>query len=79
MNPFKYKPSQIAKALSALIVAVVGLLGVVASTFTDGSFATIGQWATVASLFLVPIVVFLKKAEPWMPLLDRFVPTHEAE
>lgn len=68
-NPLTYKPAQIAKALIATLTGVVGLLGLAAATFTDGALATGGGWATAAALFLTPILVFLKKAEPWMGLL----------
>ena len=70
LNPLKYKPSQIAKALVAGLGSIVGLLGLAASTFAEGTLATVGQWATAASLFLIPILVFLKKAEPWIGMLD---------
>lgn len=71
LNPLKYKPSQIAKALIAGLGSIVGLLGLAASTFADGTLATVGQWATAAALFLIPILVFLKKAEPWIAMLDQ--------
>ncbi|MBF6301159.1 hypothetical protein IU459_26975 [Nocardia amamiensis] len=70
LNPLKYKPSQIAKAIVAGLGAVVGLLGVAASTFTDGPLTALGQWATAASLLLIPILVFVKKAEPWIGVLE---------
>lgn len=70
LNPLNYKPSQIAKAIVAALGAVVGLLGWAAATFTDGSLAAVGQWATAASLIAIPILVFFKKVEPWMNMLD---------
>ena len=70
LNPLQYKPSQIAKALIAGLGSIVGLLGLAASTFAEGALATVGQWATAAALFLIPILVFLKKAEPWIGMLD---------
>lgn len=70
LNPLKYKPSQVAKALIAGLGSIIGLLGLAASTFADGALATVGQWATAAALFLIPILVFLKKAEPWIGMLD---------
>ncbi|MFI6368718.1 hypothetical protein ACIBG0_39055 [Nocardia sp. NPDC050630] len=74
MNPFKYSPGQIAKALIAALTSVIALLGLAAATFGDGTFATIGTWATAAAVFLTPILVFLKKAEPWFGMLDRVLP-----
>ncbi|BAD56389.1 hypothetical protein [Nocardia farcinica] len=71
LNPLRYKPSQIAKALIAALTSIVGLLGLAASTFADGALATVGQWAIAAALFLAPILVFLKKAEPWIGMLDQ--------
>ncbi|MBF6374450.1 hypothetical protein [Nocardia farcinica] len=71
LNPLRYKPSQIAKALIAALTSIVGLLGLAASTFADGALATVGQWAAAAALFLAPILVFLKKAEPWIGMLDQ--------
>ena len=76
-NPLKYRPAQIAKALIAALTGVVGLLGLAASTFSDGALADIGGWAAAAALFLTPILVFLKKAEPWFGLLDGQSPVEE--
>ncbi|MEV0247977.1 hypothetical protein AB0H76_15395 [Nocardia sp. NPDC050712] len=73
-NPFQYRPSQIAKALIALLTSIVALLGLAATTFADGTFATVGGWAAAAAIFLTPILVFLQKATPWMDLLDRMIP-----
>ncbi|MFC8531944.1 hypothetical protein [Nocardia sp. NPDC057227] len=74
MNPFSYKPSQIAKFLVALLGAVVGLLGVAADTFASGTLASVGQWATTAALIVTPIWVFLQKVEPWMGMIDGRLP-----
>lgn len=70
MNPLKYTPGQIAKSLIASLTGVIGLLGLAAATFGDGPLAAVGGWATATALFLTPILVFLKKAEPWADLLD---------
>lgn len=70
MNPLKYRPGQIAKSLVAVLTGVVGLLGLVAAEFAEPPLATIGGWATAAALFLTPILVFLKKVEPWIGLID---------
>ncbi|MCM6778022.1 hypothetical protein NDR87_30995 [Nocardia sp. CDC159] len=74
LNPFDYEPAQIAKALVAALTAVVGLLGLLASTFSDGPLDVAGQWAAAAALFLTPILVFLKRAQPWMEMLHQSLP-----
>lgn len=71
LNPFDYRPAQIAKALIAGLTGVIGLLGLAANTFGDGAFATVGGWAAAAALFLTPILVFLQKAQPWINVLDN--------
>lgn len=70
LNPLDYHPAEIAKTIAAALTATVGLLGLVAATFTTGPLATVGSWATAAALFLVPVVVFIKKTEPWIGMLD---------
>ncbi len=77
MNPFDYKPSQIAKAIVAALTAAVGLCGWAASNLTEGPLATVGGWATAASLVLIPILVFAKKAAPWAGMLDGRLPVDE--
>lgn len=74
LNPLKYKPAQIAKALIAGLTALIGLLGLAATTFAEGALADIGTWATAVALFLTPILVFLQKAEPWVGLLEKGLP-----
>lgn len=74
LNPFRYKPSQIAKAIVALLASLIAMLGLAASAFADGPMATAGGWAAAAAIFLTPILVFLQKAAPWMALLDRMIP-----
>lgn len=74
MNPLKYRPAQIAKAIVATLTGLVGLLGLAAATFADGPLATIGGWATAAALFLTPILVFLKKVEPWIDVIEGGLP-----
>ena len=61
-NPFDYKPAEIAKALVALGVTVVALLGLAATVFVDGPLAVVGASASAAALFANPILVFLKQA-----------------
>ncbi|MBF6328724.1 hypothetical protein [Nocardia transvalensis] len=70
LNPLRYKPSQIAKALIAGLTCIVGLLGVTASTFATGDLAVVGKWAATAALFLTPVLVFLQRAEPIIDRLD---------
>jgi hypothetical protein len=73
MNPLHYKPSQIAKALVALLtssIAFLGLLAIVGSTSNIGTLATVGAWAVGAAAFLTPVLVFIKKAEPVIDSLD---------
>lgn len=70
-NPLKYKPSQIAKAAVAALTSVVALLTLAAAEFAEGPLSVIGGWATAALLVLMPVVVFAKKAEPWMEMLGR--------
>ena len=70
LNPLRYKPAQIAKTLVATLTGVIGLLGLFAAEFAEGPLATVGGWAAAAALFLTPILVFLKRAEPWIDLLD---------
>lgn len=74
LNPFDYTPAQIAKALVAGLTALVGLLGLIVATFTDGPLDAVGHWAAAAALFLTPILVFLKRAQPWIDMLDRALP-----
>ena len=74
MNPMKYRPAQIAKALIAALTSVMALLGLAAATFGEGTLATVGTWATAAFVFLTPILVFLKRAEPWIGILDGIFP-----
>jgi hypothetical protein len=74
MNPLKYRPAQIAKAIVAALTSVVALLGLAAATFAEGPLATVGGYAAAAAIFLTPIVVFLKKAEPWIDMLDGRIP-----
>lgn len=74
LNPLRYRPAQIAKAVAALLTSTVALLGLAASEFATGPLATIGGWAAAAAIFLTPIVVFLKKAQPWIDLLDGKLP-----
>lgn len=71
LNPFNYRPSQIAKALIALLTSVIGGLGLAAAVFTEGPLAVLGQWAIAAALFLAPILVFVKRAEPLFGMLDN--------
>ncbi|MGY2036627.1 hypothetical protein ACW9HF_15200 [Nocardia gipuzkoensis] len=73
-NPLRYKPAQIAKALVAVLTGIIGLLGLAASTFSDGALATVGTWATASALFLTPILVFLKKVEPWIGVIEGGLP-----
>ncbi|MFD3748318.1 hypothetical protein [Nocardia sp. NPDC058633] len=74
MNPLTYRPTQVAKALVAVLTSVVALLGLAAATFGEGTLATVGTWAAAAAVFLTPILVFLKKAEPWIGMLDGIFP-----
>lgn len=64
LNPLRYRPAQIAKALVALLTCVIGLCGVCTTLFTTGTLAALGESAAAAALFLTPILVFLQKAEP---------------
>ncbi|MEV0357096.1 hypothetical protein AB0H71_13645 [Nocardia sp. NPDC050697] len=74
MNPLRYKPSQIAKFLVALLGGIVGLLGVAADTFATGMLASVGQWATTGALVITPIWVFFQKVEPWIGMVDNGFP-----
>jgi len=69
-NPFDYRPAQIAKALVALLTSIVGLLGVAASVAATGDLQVVGHWATATALCLTPIVVFLKRAQPFLDAVD---------
>lgn len=73
-NPLKYRPAQIAKTLVAVLTSVVALLGLAAAEFADGPLATVGGWAAAAAVFLTPILVFLKRAQPWTEILDGVLP-----
>lgn len=68
-NPLKYTPAQLAKALMVLLTSTVAMLGLIASTFTEGPLENIGLWATAASLFIAPIAAFVTKAAP---IVSRF-------
>jgi hypothetical protein len=74
VNPFKYKPSQIAKAIIAALSSVVALAGLAAAEFTEGPLSTFGGYAAAVAIFLTPILVFLQKAEPWAGMLDALMP-----
>lgn len=77
LNPLKYRPGQVAKALIATLTGVIGLCGLIAAEFADGPLATVGGWAAAAALFLTPIAVFLKKAEPWIGMIEAVVPERD--
>lgn len=76
-NPFAYHPAQIAKALVAVPVSIIGLAGVIASVASTGDLSVIGHGATAVALFLAPIVVFLTKAERIADVLDPAVTADE--
>ena len=71
LNPFNYRAAQIAKALVALLTSTLGFLGLAAAVFTEGPLVVFGQWAIAAALFLTPILVFIKRAEPLFGMLDN--------
>lgn len=70
LNPLDYHPAQIAKALVALLTSVISVLGVLAATLATGGLAQAGGWVAGAAAVLTPILVFLKKAEPVISVLD---------
>lgn len=70
INPFDYRPAEIAKSLVALLTSVIALGGVLAATLTTGGLADAGAWVAGIAVFLTPIVVFLKRAALVADLLD---------
>ena len=71
MNPMKYSPAQIAKAIAAALTSIAALLTLAAAEFAEGPLSAVGGWATAALLVLMPIIVFAKKAAPWMEILSH--------
>jgi hypothetical protein len=79
MNPLNYSPGQMAKSIAAFVTVAVGLLGLAAAEFTEGPLAPIGGWAGTALIALTPVVVFLKKAEPWIGMVGNRAPDGSSE
>jgi hypothetical protein len=63
LNPFAYKPAQVAKAIVALLTAVIALAGLIASALTTGGLSTAASWVGYVAIALGPILVFAQKME----------------
>lgn len=63
LNPFAYKPAQIAKALVAFVTAVIALAGLIASALTTGGLSTAAGWVGGVAIALSPVLVFLQRME----------------
>ncbi|AHH20865.1 hypothetical protein NONO_c60890 [Nocardia nova SH22a] len=63
LNPFAYKPAQIAKALVATVTAVIALAGLLANALTTGGLASAGGWVGGVAIVLGPVLVFLQRME----------------
>lgn len=70
LNPLAYKPSQIAKALVAVVTAVIGVLTLIAGDLMTGGLSTAAEWVTGIVLALTPVLVFLKRAEAVIDVVD---------
>lgn len=70
LNPLTYHPAQVAKALVALLTSVIGFLGLLASVLATGGLSSAGAWIAGVAVFLTPILVFLKKAEKVVDVVD---------
>lgn len=70
LNPLDYHPAQIAKATVALLTSVIAILGLLATALATGGLAAAGAWVGGVAAALTPALVFLKKAEPVVDVLD---------
>lgn len=70
LNPFAYKPAQVAKAAVALVTAVIAVATLVASDLTTGGLSTAAGWVSGVAIVLTPVLVFLKKAQSVIDVVD---------
>ena len=70
LNPFSYKPAQIAKALVAVVGGVIAIATLIASDLTTGGLSTAAGWVSGVVMSLTPVLVFLKKAETVIDVVD---------
>jgi hypothetical protein len=79
LNPLAYKPSQIAKALVAVVTAVIGILTLIAGDLMTGGLSTAAEWVTGVVMALTPVLVFLKKAQNVIDVVDPSAKTSDGE
>jgi hypothetical protein len=70
LNPFSYKPAQVAKAAVAVVTALVGIATLIASDLTTGGLSTAAGWVSGVVMLLTPVLVFLKRAENIIDAVD---------
>lgn len=70
LNPLAYKPSQIAKALVAVVTAVIAIATLIAADLTTGGLSTAATWVSGIAIALTPVLVFLKRAQSVIDVVD---------
>lgn len=70
LNPFSYKLPQIAKAAVAFVGAVIAIATLIAADLTTGGLSTAAGWVSGVAMALVPVLVFLKRAESIIDVVD---------
>jgi predicted cation transporter len=70
VNPLKYHPAQIAKAIVAALSCTVILAGLAANLSATGPLHMVGSWAIGAGAVLTPVLVFMQKAETVLEKID---------
>lgn len=70
LNPLAYHPAQIAKTIVALLTSTIAILGVLAGALATGGLAAAGAWVAGIAAALTPVLVFLKRAEPVIDIVD---------
>lgn len=77
LNPFAYRPAEIAKALAALLTAAITVLGLIAMALTTGGLSTAAAWIAGIAAALTPPLVFLKRAESVIDIVEPARPDTE--
>lgn len=70
LNPFAYRPAEVAKALVAFATALVAVLTLIASDLATGGLSTAAGWVSGVAMALTPVIVFLKRAETVIDAVD---------